>query len=741
MNPKNLFFAARLIMAWAILFVSHLALAGDIYEVDDTAAAAKAISNGQVQVRSIHFAGDVDWAKFTVGANGANNVVIETAGSYGDTEMWLYGPNGSTVLLAYDDDGNGLCSRISLVTLAAGTYYIRVQEYGNNAIIPVYTLRASWTDRVDGNNTAATATPITSDQKVPASIAPVGDIDWYRFTVGAYGATNAVIETSGSVGATEMWLYGPNNSTAQLAYNGTSAFSRISKTSLVSGTYYIKVQEYGNNATIAAYTLKASWTNRTLENNTADTATPVANGQTIAAAITPVGDIDWYKFTVGSAGATDFEILTAGSTGDPVMWIYGPNSSTTQVDYADDGNGSFPRYILTYLAAGTYYVKFQDYGNNEIIPDYTFRVGWTNIGAPGSDGNNTPLTATSLTNGVTASGAISPVVDVDWYKFTVGSTGATNVEILAAGLTGDPVMTIYGPDSSTTRLDYVDDGNGSFPRYISTYLAPGTYYLKFEDYGNNSTLPSYTLRAFWTPIGSITDDGNNSYEKATPLINGQTVTMAINPVVDVDWYKFVIGSTGATNVLIECAGSLGDPFMTIYGPTNIGTVFAGVDQGNGNFPRYTTTYLPPGTYYLKLEDYGNNDTIPAFTMKAVWTNGAAGADGNNSAGTATPITNGVTVSAAISPMVDVDWYKFTVGANGATNVVIDANGSVGDPSLAIYGPNNATSSAGSADDGNGNFPHFTTNYLAPGTYYIQFHQNGENLVIPSYTLKATWTNK
>jgi hypothetical protein len=118
--------------------------AGDAYEPDDARSAAKAISNGQIQGRSIHAAGNKDVAKFVVGSGGARRVRLETAGAGGDTELRLYDRRGRR--LAYDDDsGAGRFSKISMSSLARGTYYVSIREYGNNGRIAAYTLRASWT--------------------------------------------------------------------------------------------------------------------------------------------------------------------------------------------------------------------------------------------------------------------------------------------------------------------------------------------------------------------------------------------------------------------------------------------------------------------------------------------------------------------------------------------------------------------------------------------------------------------
>ena len=62
--------------------------------------------------------------------------------------MTLFGPNSTTTALAENDDiaaGSNRFSRISLGSLAAGTYHVRVKDYNNNDRIDGYTLRAAWT--------------------------------------------------------------------------------------------------------------------------------------------------------------------------------------------------------------------------------------------------------------------------------------------------------------------------------------------------------------------------------------------------------------------------------------------------------------------------------------------------------------------------------------------------------------------------------------------------------------------
>lgn len=93
------------------------------------------------QQRNIAPVSDQDWVQFSLSAESA--IQVATSGTAGDTRIWLY--DSFLNQLAFDDDGG--TGNFSLITrtcssnpLPAGTYYIRVDEYGNNVEIPAYNL-------------------------------------------------------------------------------------------------------------------------------------------------------------------------------------------------------------------------------------------------------------------------------------------------------------------------------------------------------------------------------------------------------------------------------------------------------------------------------------------------------------------------------------------------------------------------------------------------------------------------
>lgn len=112
----------------------------DAFENDDTPPTRDTITMGETQQRTIDSDNNADWARFTLTSRTA--VTISTDGSYGDTKIYLYGPNSSSSLQTYDDDGgNGKFSKINAATgLNAGTYYIKVMPSGTVRTVSAYTL-------------------------------------------------------------------------------------------------------------------------------------------------------------------------------------------------------------------------------------------------------------------------------------------------------------------------------------------------------------------------------------------------------------------------------------------------------------------------------------------------------------------------------------------------------------------------------------------------------------------------
>ncbi|MCL6432156.1 MAG: pre-peptidase C-terminal domain-containing protein, partial [Anaerolineae bacterium] len=105
----------------------------DSYEEDDTPEAASTLSLGQVQTHNIDRPGDLDWVKFTAEAGKSYVLRTSNIGSSGDTYLYLYDTDATTLMASNDDFGGSLASRIEWLAPATGTYYLLVKHWNPNA--------------------------------------------------------------------------------------------------------------------------------------------------------------------------------------------------------------------------------------------------------------------------------------------------------------------------------------------------------------------------------------------------------------------------------------------------------------------------------------------------------------------------------------------------------------------------------------------------------------------------------
>lgn len=168
-----------------------------------------------------------------------------------------------TLIGTDDDSGPNFCSKLT-VELLPGSYLVRVTPYGSTSA-EEYRLKLTPILMYEPNETLAAATSMDGfPGSVTTSIAPVGDIDHFSFSImypeSVTIATDAAGGASCSQIDTVITLFADDGT--QLATNDDVSYpgnlcSRIEQ-SLPAGTYVVRVVEYGSNEVIPAYELRTS---------------------------------------------------------------------------------------------------------------------------------------------------------------------------------------------------------------------------------------------------------------------------------------------------------------------------------------------------------------------------------------------------------------------------------------------------------------------------------------------------
>lgn len=266
-------------------------------------------------------------------------------------------------------------------------------------------------------------------------------------------------------------------------------------------------------------------------------------------------------------------------------------------------------------------------------------------------------------------GRITPAADEDYIKISIPAHADLRIQTwaptLGQCLTGnDTVIELRGTDCTTVLVSDDDGGTSPCSKIDSTVagygaaknMAPGVYYVRVRHYNTTSTIPAYKLEVKYNALcgngiteGSETcDDGNlvagdgcatncriepkpevepndTCAQAPMPYTAPVLVGGSITPGTDKDLFAFTIPAyadikvqTFAPNYDVCPTGT--DTILQLRG-TNCSTILATNDNGGvgtcsliDSATNPAAVNLPPGTYYVQVEENGNNATIPAYQV-------------------------------------------------------------------------------------------------------------------------------
>lgn len=230
------------------------------FEPNETQATAAAITSGTANSAAIISSTDVDY--FAITTTTTSSLAVNLAGPSGvDYDLYVYNSSGTQV---GSSEGSTATESVSLSSLAAGTYYIKVVGYSGANSTTCYMLTATATAvtgcqssyDVSSNGTTSGAAAIPLNTDITGLISPSADVDNYKFVISSAGTLTVTLKTLPA----DYDLKLLNSAGTQVGISqksGTTAES-ISYTA-AAGTYYAQVYGYsGANSSTSCYTLKVA---------------------------------------------------------------------------------------------------------------------------------------------------------------------------------------------------------------------------------------------------------------------------------------------------------------------------------------------------------------------------------------------------------------------------------------------------------------------------------------------------
>lgn len=187
----------------------------------------------------------------------------------------------------------------------------------------------------------------------------------------------------------------------------------------------------------------------------------------------PVGGIQWNE-----------EKVIADLAGPPNFWSPAQTRRNVLDKYSVDqihGTDFDPKSVMLYAFPASWTTNGFSTSANDSLSDIDKAFVKAAAMYPRDD-DDTGVTELGIAASVQAS--IAAAGEIDTYAFQVTTAGTYIMQTLG---TSDMFMTLFGPDSKTTKIAENDDAGGGRNAQIVSALEPGSYLLQVRHYSADQT--------------------------------------------------------------------------------------------------------------------------------------------------------------------------------------------------------------------------------------------------------------
>ncbi|MFK7946700.1 MAG: pre-peptidase C-terminal domain-containing protein, partial [Saprospiraceae bacterium] len=224
----------------------------DVYEWNNDFASATEMSYDTTIQGQIRSRGDEDFYKVTIPKSGVLTASINNVGSNIPLYLGLYDQNQNLLDATWASSGGNI-SFEELVN-SAGIYYFKIRSNStsssasSNPQLHNITFGLDTSDVYEWNNDFNNAATIPHQGTFQAQIRSTGDVDYFEFTPPLSGQFTANIFNVASNMSLRMYLYDDNQNFIKSASGSSGGNVNLQQTITACHTYYLKIEEIGNNA-------------------------------------------------------------------------------------------------------------------------------------------------------------------------------------------------------------------------------------------------------------------------------------------------------------------------------------------------------------------------------------------------------------------------------------------------------------------------------------------------------------
>jgi len=535
----------------------------------------------------------------------------------------------------------------------AGDVFVKISEHHNDESSP-NNLAATFSfqpesDSSEPNDTLTRARAVKLNEQVDMMIMPLGDGDVFKLDVPGPGMLRVEVDKSK---ASHLEL-------AAHIYNAT--WQRIGgwEASVDKGDIYVYIAEAQNNESSLS-SLGATFrffppSDKTEPNDSLAKARPVKPGETVAFAIMPLGDREFFKLNIEKPGVLQVKVDQSAAPGlDLGYYIY-------------DEFGNQVGQQSAFLRRGTAYILIEEQQHNESSPNM---LKASFAFTPAAD-NDPRLVITD--NAVDA--ALDTVAQI-----TLTKEKSQQVLRLSTPSTGSLIGTIKwttpSPPASTLslyneQLHYLGGAGAAVPK--------GTVYAVVSAKPNQIAAPLKGTIALTHTTSNDPHEPNGTILRARKANLNESTSFTLFPKGDRDFFRCEVKEAGYLGVWIDkTAANHLETWSAIY------------DASLRQIGQYSAR-VEPGVIYIQIGDtYDDESSDKQIKANFQFVPETDTSEPNGSARLARSVKPDNTVAFKLMPQGDREYFRLDMPGAGYLQVSVDKSAKGAehlDPWVKIYDEN------------------------------------------------------
>jgi len=288
-------------------------------------------------------------------------------------------------------------------------------------------------------------------------------------------------------------------------------------------------------------------------------------------------------------------------------------------------------------------------------------------------GDDTLAQATNIDVNQTYSGYLSDYYDVEYYGFSLSSTGKLDITISNVSNTSWMYQLYDNNGNAFDWYGYTDYSELASGNSMSSIGLPaGDYYLKVSRYTGKVEDTPYSIRLGFTAGSTFEQESNNTLSTASPIALNENYQSHLQHRDDIDFYKFNLSKNGKLSISLPNVSNkswkyhLYDSQGNEY-PWYSYTDYNELAKGNS----VTSIGLPAGDYFLRVSRYTGEVAGEPYTLQLKFVIGDTfEREKNDTLSTATPVAVNKIYDTGLQYNDDIDFYKFNLPKSGKLSIII-----------------------------------------------------------------------